>query len=358
MDNRYFSDKLVEWYVTNKRDLPWRDTTDPYKVWLSEIILQQTRVSQGMPYYLKFVETYPTVHELAAASEQDVLRLWQGLGYYTRARNMHKCAKVVVSSFNGNFPTDFHALQKLPGIGEYTAAAIASFSFKQPVAVVDGNVFRVLSRVFGIEKEINSPEGKKIFSALANSLINPKNPDHHNQGLMEFGALHCIPKNPLCHSCHFCSQCFAAQNNLQSALPRKMKGKPSRKRYFYYIVIQKGKSLLMQKRERKDIWHGLYDFQLLELKRPPGVNKVMSEVSALFPELVKHSEIEISPPYKHVLTHQVIIAKFVLVKVQKFPDPKDKNLKFYTFDKINDLPKPVLISRFLSDCKKLYSEIL
>ena len=352
MDNRYFSDKLVEWYLMNKRDLPWRDTKDPYKVWLSEIILQQTRVNQGMPYYLKFVERFPTVYDLAAASEHDVLRLWQGLGYYTRARNMHKCAKVVVSSFNGSFPTDYHSLQKLPGIGEYTAAAIASFSFQQPVAVVDGNVFRVLSRVFGIEKEINSPEGKKVFSDLANSLINPKIPDFHNQGLMEFGALHCLPKNPLCESCHFLTQCFAAQNNLQSALPRKVKGKPSRRRYFYYIVVQKGKSLLMQKREGKDIWHGLYDFQLLELNRPSAVNKVLSEVSAIFPGLVDNEGI-VSPPYKHVLTHQIIIARFVVIRVQKFMKPKDKNLKFYTFDQINDLPKPVLISRFLSDCKKL-----
>src|SRR5688500_5070797 len=279
MDNRYFSDKVVEWYNVNKRDLPWRDTKDPYKVWLSEIILQQTRVNQGMPYYLRFIEKFPNVHALASASEQEVLRLWQGLGYYTRARNLHKCAKQVVAVFNGEFPNTFENLLKLPGIGEYTAAAIASFSFKEPVAVVDGNVFRVLSRVFGIENEINSVEGKKIFTDLANSLINKKSPDFHNQAIMEFGALHCIPKSPLCLTCPFQSACVAAQRNLQSLLPRKAKSKPSRKRYFYYFVVQKGKSLLMKKRDQKDIWHGLYDFHLLERNRPIKIEKLLEEVA-------------------------------------------------------------------------------
>lgn len=355
MDNRYFSDKVVEWYKANKRDLPWRDTKDPYKVWLSEIILQQTRVIQGMPYYLKFLEAFPTVQALARASEHEVLQLWQGLGYYTRARNLHKCAQVIVSSFNGEFPNTFETLLKLPGVGEYTAAAIASFSFKQPVAVVDGNVFRVLSRIFGIEKEINSVEGKKIFTALANSLINQKYPDFHNQGLMEFGAMLCVPKNPSCNNCDFRLECFAAKNSLQAILPRKIKLKASRKRYFYYVVIQKGESLLMQRREKKDIWHGLYDFQLLESLRPLGTTKLLSHLEGIFSEKLNTAEIEVTQNYKQVLTHQVILAKFVIIKVGKFIKPKDKNLKFYTFGQIYDLPKPVLISRFLSDYKNFYS---
>jgi A/G-specific adenine glycosylase len=353
MDNRYFSDKVVEWYKTNKRELPWRDTQDPYKVWLSEIILQQTRVSQGMPYYLKFIERFPTIHDLASASEQEVLRLWQGLGYYTRARNLHKCAKVVVSSFKGEFPNNYATLLKLPGVGEYTAAAIASFSFKEPVAVVDGNVFRVLSRVFGIENEINSPDGKKIFIGLANTLINKESPDFHNQAVMEFGAMHCVPKNPACPTCHFLPKCFAAQHNLQAALPRKSKLKTARKRYFYYVIIQKGNSLLMRKRVEKDIWHGLYDFYLIEKKRPFNTEKLFLELGATLTDL-KIDEAEISGSYKHILTHQVILTKFVWIKTEKFPVPKDKNLKFYTFEKINDLPKPVLISRFLSDYKNFY----
>ena len=354
MDNRYFSDKVVEWYKTNKRDLPWRDTQDPYKVWLSEIILQQTRVNQGLPYYLMFIERFPTVHDLASASEQEVLRMWQGLGYYTRARNLHKCAKFVVSAFKGEFPNNYEALLKLPGVGEYTAAAIASFSFKEPVAVVDGNVFRVLSRVFGIENEINSAEGKKEFVRLANKLISKKFPDFHNQAVMEFGAMHCVPKNPACPACHFLPKCFAAQHNLQASLPRKAKFKAARKRYFYYVIIQKGKSLLMRKREEKDIWHGLFDFQLIEKKRPFNTEKLLLELRGTFPGL-KIDEVEISGSYKHVLSHQVILARFVMIKTGKFRTPKDKNLKFYTFEKIYDLPKPVLISRFLSDHKNFYS---
>ena len=355
MDNRYFSDKVVEWYKVNKRDLPWRDTQDPYKVWLSEIILQQTRVKQGLPYYFKFLERFPTVEALASASEQDVLRLWQGLGYYTRARNLHKCAKVVVSEYNGEFPDNFKTLIKLPGIGEYTAAAIASFSFKEPVAVLDGNVFRVLSRVFGIENEINSPEGKKVFTILANKLISKNFPDFHNQALMEFGALHCLPKNPFCETCGFHPKCFAAQNKLQAVLPRKSKSKAARTRYFYYIVIRKGQSLLMRKRESKDIWHGLYDFLLIEKNKPVKTDRLLADTAQALGAPVSVGHVEISDTYKHVLTHQIIHAKFVLVNVGKFQPTRDRNLKFYTFGKINDLPKPVLITRFLSDYKNFYS---
>lgn len=360
MDNRYFSDKVVEWYKIHKRDLPWRETKDPYKVWLSEIILQQTRVSQGMPYYLNFIQKFPTVHTLAAAAEQDVLRLWQGLGYYTRARNLHKCAKVVVESYGGVFPNNYNSLLQLPGIGEYTAAAIASFSFRESVAVVDGNVFRVLSRIFGIEHEINSPEGKRVFTTLANSLISKTVPDLHNQAVMEFGATHCVPKNPACEDCIFVTKCFAAQHNLQALLPRKAKLKTARKRYFYYLAMQKGKSLLMGRRDAKDIWQGLFDFVLIERSKPLKTETIMTEAILehaveMFGQDFQVDTIEISPLYKHILTHQIILATFILIKARKFPVTKDKKLKFYTFDKIYDLPKPVLISRFLSDYKNFYS---
>jgi A/G-specific adenine glycosylase len=308
-----------------------------------------------MPYYVKFLETFPTVQALAAAGEQEVLRLWQGLGYYTRARNLHKCAKVIVSKYDGHFPNNFKSLLQLPGIGEYTAAAIASFSFKEPVAVVDGNVFRVLSRVFGIENEINSPAGKKAFTALANRLISKNFPDFHNQAVMEFGALHCVPKNPPCLTCLFQTTCFAVQQNLQSVLPRKAKSKPARKRYFYYLVVQKGKSLLMQKRQGKDIWHGLYDFRLVEKKRAIKIEKLLEELAGNSESKFDIRELEISRSYKHILTHQIIVAKFVLIKTGKFQLPKDGTLKFYTFEKIYDLPKPVLITRFLSDYKNFYS---
>ncbi|SHH99009.1 A/G-specific DNA-adenine glycosylase [Chryseolinea serpens] len=349
MDKRYFSDKVVKWYEENKRDLPWRDTKDPYKVWLSEIILQQTRVIQGLPYYLKFVEKFPTVQALAAASEQEVLRLWQGLGYYTRARNLHACAKEVVSRYQGVFPQTFEELKKLRGVGDYTAAAIASFSFQEPVAVVDGNVFRVLSRVFGIDKEINSPEGRKMFTQLANELISRKHPDRYNQAVMEFGALFCTPKNPDCPSCTFKATCFAAQHDMQAVLPVKAKAKAARKRYFYYFVFQQGRSLLMKKREAKDIWHGLYDFYLVEKSKPMKTERLIQEFNTSGPWVVEEDG-EASEQYKHVLSHQIILSKFILVRLDAKPvNGLTKDMKFYSLKKIADLPKPVLISRFLAD---------
>lgn len=346
MDKRYFSDKVVEWYAVNKRDLPWRTTRDPYKIWLSEIILQQTRVIQGLPYYLKFTEKFPTVQALASASEQEVLRLWQGLGYYTRARNLHKCAKEVVSKYKGVFPDSFEELKKLPGIGDYTAAAIASIAYQEKVAVVDGNVFRVLARIFGIEKEINSPEGKKHFTQIANELITPKNPDIHNQAVMEFGALYCTPVSPVCEQCIFQSSCFASQKNLQAQLPVKIKAKAARARYFYYFVFQKGNSLLLKKRREKDIWHGLYDFHLVEKTRAQNALKVMADDS-LLKKFMEDAQV-VAKKYKHVLSHQIIHATFIIIK-SDVPARESENLKYYSTKKIAELPKPVLISRFLED---------
>jgi len=353
MDIRYFSDKVVKWYEHNKRDLPWRETRDPYNIWLSEIILQQTRVNQGLPYYLKFIEKFPDVKALAASSEQEVLRLWQGLGYYTRARNLHKCAREVVNNYGAAFPNTFESLKKLPGIGDYTAAAIASISFKERVAVLDGNVFRVLSRVFGIEKEINSSEGKKAFAALASELLSKKHPDLHNQAIMEFGALYCTPKNPECHQCVFRTKCFAAQNNMQHLFPVKAKSKAARKRYFYYFVIQKGKSLLMKKREEKDIWHGLFDFVLLEKSKPAKIEKLIHQLNSAKQLKIYVDSVEVSDIYKNILSHQIILSKFILVKECYSANLLKDRYKFYTAIKIADLPKPVLISRFLADYQLL-----
>lgn len=349
MDKRYFSDKVVEWYERNKRDLPWRTTRDPYKIWLSEIILQQTRVIQGLPYYLKFVAKYPDVRALAAASEQEVLRLWQGLGYYTRARNLHKCAQEVSNNYNGSFPSTFEALKKLRGIGDYTAAAIASFSFDEKVAVVDGNVFRVLARVFGIEKKINSPEGKKVFSALANQLIVNTEPASFNQAIMEFGALYCTPKNPACDDCIFKTSCFAFKHDMQHCLPVKAKPKEAKKRYFYYFVVKKGKSLLMKKRQQKDIWHGLYDFFLIEKSKPAKIEKLLDQLNSESKAEIRIDQIIVSALYKHILSHQIIFSKFIIVQQGNSPMLVEESLNFYSTKKIADLPKPVLISRFLED---------
>lgn len=347
MDNRYFSDKVVKWYQQNLRDLPWRQTRDPYKIWLSEIILQQTRVIQGLPYYLKFVETFPDVDSLARASEQQVLRLWQGLGYYSRARNLHKCARLISSQHRGEFPKSFEELKKLPGIGDYTAAAIASICFREPVAVLDGNVFRVLSRIFGIDTPINSPEGKKQFAFQANALVSAKNPDVHNQAVMEFGALHCTPKNPSCENCPFESTCFAAQNELQEKLPVKLKGKAVRKRYFNYIVFKKGNTLWMKKRNQKDIWNGLYDFYLVETKKAVKTNTLLSTDNTLKKIMLSDATVT-HKKYRHVLTHQIIISTFTIVEQTEAPE-KNKDSKFYSRKAIAELPKPVLISKFLSD---------
>ena len=349
MDNRYFSLKLAEWYQLNKRALPWRDTKNPYRIWLSEIILQQTRVNQGLPYYKKFIQAFPTVFDLARAPEQKVLRLWQGLGYYTRAHNLHKCAKEVVSRYQGKFPESFEELKTLPGIGEYTAAAIASFAFGKRVAVVDGNVSRVLSRIYGVDVPINSPLGKKTFFDLANKLIPDVHPDLHNQGVMEFGALYCTPQNPACDGCIFSASCVANRNSLQALLPVKQRLKKPRRRYFYYFAIQKGKSFLMKKRSEKDIWHGLYDFYLVEKKRTANTDKILVEDS-LLRKLFRGRKInEVSGVYKHVLTHQVIFSRFIQISVSASPRLNGSALKFYSPKKVGELPKPVLISRFLSD---------
>jgi A/G-specific adenine glycosylase len=349
MDKRYFSDKIVEWYKENKRELPWRDTKDPYKIWLSEIILQQTRVLQGLPYYEKFVKRFPDVASLAKAPEQDVLRLWQGLGYYTRARNLHKCAKTVTKDFQSKFPRTFSSLKGLPGIGDYTAAAIASFAFRETVAVVDGNVFRVLARIYGLETPINTPAGKKIFTTLANELISDNAPDVHNQAIMEFGATFCTPKKPKCDSCPFASACFAHQNAMQHEFPQKLKLKTVRKRYFHYLVFKNGRSLLMKKRAGKDIWHGLYDFPLIEHSRLVDAKKILkgSELMKVTKRPVE--AVTISETYKHMLTHQTIFCRFLVIDTPSRPAFEDKTSKFYSYSKISQLPKPTLITRFLED---------
>lgn len=347
MNKGFFSEKIVEWYEEHHRDLPWRNTQEPYKIWLSEIILQQTRVIQGLPYYQKFIRNYPTIKLLAAAPEREVLRLWQGLGYYTRARNLHKCAIEIVENMRGKFPQTFSELRNLPGIGDYTAAAIASFSFNERVAVVDGNVFRVLSRVFGIDKDIASPQGRKFFSDVANTLVSEDRPATYNQAIMEFGALQCIPKNPKCDDCVLKKGCYARLHRQQDLFPVKTKKKKSTKRHFFYFVIRKKGKILMNERVTKDIWKGLYDFPLVEAKKIKEAMKVASEI---FPEITQKV---ISKEYQHILTHRIIHAHFIRIDLQAgTPIPENifvKNAHWYSPKKIADLPKPVLISHYLRD---------
>lgn len=344
-----FSQKLIIWYRQNKRDLPWRNTSDPYKIWLSEIILQQTRISQGLPYYLTFIEKYPTLSDLAQAPEDETLRLWQGLGYYSRARNMLNCAKTLQSEYGGRFPQTYDELRKLKGVGAYTAAAIASFSYKQRTAVVDGNVYRALSRIFGVHDDITTAKGKRTFSQLANELIPEEAPDQHNQAIMEFGALQCTAKNPRCGDCPFSKTCYAHLHDKQHALPVKSKKPKSRNRTFHYIVIRDKEAIWMRKRKEGDIWSGLYDFMLVE----HGGTGDFSDLRDRFPDL-DFQLVQTSEWRRHILTHQNIHARFYVVKasVNARRMAADRyHLAPYSPREAADLPKPILIANFLNELR-------
>ena len=342
-----FTKSLSNWYLKNKRELPWRETTDPYKIWLSEIILQQTRVQQGMPYYLNFVTRYPDVQKLAQASEKDVLSLWQGLGYYSRGRNLHKTAGLIVKEHNGIFPGNYDGLLTLKGIGPYTAAAIASFAYKERVAVVDGNVYRVLARLFGMHEDITQNASKKVFAALAKQLIDAaKEPDIHNQAMMEFGALHCTPAKPSCGDCPFAAVCVACRSNEQHLLPVKSKKTKKQERFFQYFILQHGSSMLMKERKEKDIWHGLYEFLLLETDKAETIKTLLK----ILPELSLDNIVHESKAYKHVLSHQVLHARFFVVNISKrlfLTFQKKYGLLPVATAELADTPKPVLISNFL-----------
>ena len=290
-----FSLELIKWYNINKRDLPWRKTKDPYKIWISEIILQQTRVDQGLPYYLKFINEFPKVQNLANSSEEKVLKLWQGLGYYSRARNLHFSSKLISNKLKGKFPGNYNELIKLKGIGEYTASAIASFAFDEKKAVLDGNVFRVLSRYYGIFVPIDSLKGKKMFSSLAIKNLPSNNYANYNQSIMEFGALQCKPHNPDCEICPINSKCWAFLNSKTKDLPVKEKKIKVRLRYFNYVIVQDHKSIFMEKRLNNDIWRNLYQFPLFETSNanfePPK-------------NLVQNSSILKKTKVIHKLTHQ------------------------------------------------------
>lgn len=302
-----FSDKLINWYHLHKRDLPWRNTKNPYFIWLSEIILQQTRVDQGMSYYLKFIKHYPTIHDLARAEEVDVLKDWQGLGYYNRARNMHAAAKFVVSDLKGIFPTNYNDLIQLKGVGEYTAAAISSFAFDEVKATVDSNVYRVLARYFDCATPIDSSEGKKEFQTLANQLVSHEQPANFNQAIMEFGALQCVPVNPNCDACVLVDSCLAFQNNTVNLRPIKIGKIKIRKRYFYYALFQENDKLCVQKRTKSDIWRHLYEFPLYEASEALSLKQVKAHYKKEF----DLKPLFISESIKHILSHQHIFARFI-----------------------------------------------
>ncbi len=342
-----FNHELLNWYQNNKRDLPWRSTTDAYVIWLSEIILQQTRVEQGMPYFNRFLEKYPTVTSFAAASEDDILKLWQGLGYYSRGRNMLKTAQLVQEQYGGFFPQRYDQLIKLTGIGEYTAAAISSFSSNEAKAVVDGNVYRVLARYLGIDEPINSTKGKKIFQEAANDLLNSEMPGMHNQAMMEFGAVICKPKNPACGICPVRTGCYAFTHNAINSLPVKLNKVKVRERYFNYFLVTDGDSVLVNKRDQTDIWANMYDLPLIEttaLLTPEELFK-SARVAEFFGGNLKISEI--SPVKKHVLTHQRLYVR--LITLQNKPLKLQENWFYTPVENLQKLAIPKIIFIFIKN---------
>lgn len=296
--------------------MPWKGERNPYYIWLSEIILQQTRVEQGLPYYLRFKEKYPTVKHLANAKEDEVMRLWQGLGYYSRARNLHETAKKVQQNFKGKFPETFDELKKLKGVGDYTAAAISSFAFGEKKAVVDGNVIRVLARVFGIETGFDTTAGKKQFAALAQQLIDEKNPSAYNQAIMDFGGVVCSPKNPKCGECPFNKICVAKDKDLIAVLPYREKRTKITERYFNYLIIKSKKEVFIQKRTGNDIWKNLYELPLIETPKPLKDN--FKEVIGKFLGKKSFSIVSVSKEISQMLSHRKIHFRFIEIELKNF----------------------------------------
>lgn len=343
-----YSQILQNWYHIYKRDLPWRDVSDPYLIWISEIILQQTRVAQGMDYYLRFVLRFPDVLSLAEAEEQEVLKYWQGLGYYSRARNLHKAARQIAENYGGRFPHDHAEILKLSGIGTYTAAAIASFAFNQPYAVVDGNVYRVLSRVFGIDSPIDSPRGQKEFAALAAELLDSENAGTHNQAIMEFGALQCVPVNPDCEICPLKDNCEALKTTSVEKLPVKERKTKIKSRYFNYLFIKHENQTFLQKRESQDIWKNLYEFPLIESEKLFTIEELIEqdEFKTLFPDTTALKISSIYYDFKHILTHRHIFARFFMIETDK-TNSHYKKFGKTLIDNMDHLPISRLTELFL-----------
>lgn len=338
------SSKLISWYKQNKRNLPWRNINDPYKIWLSEIILQQTQVIQGLNYYLKFTETFPTVIDLANAPEDQVMRLWQGLGYYSRARNLHAASKTIKTNHKGKFPNTYQSIKQLKGVGDYTAAAVASFAFGLPHAVVDGNVYRVLARLFNIDTPINSTKGKKDFQFLADELLNKKQPALHNSAIMEFGALWCKPQNPKCEECPLQEHCLAFSNNTVALLPVKNKKIKIKNRYLHYFIFNYKNNVYIQKRTEKDIWQNLYEFYLIETVTPTIADELLKDktLKTLVPDF---DVISIISAKKHILSHQHLYATFYELNIKTLI--KSKSLLKINRSDLNNFGLPQLINKYL-----------
>lgn len=333
-----FAVSLINWYKKNHRELPWRSTTDPYRIWVSEIILQQTRVNQGLPYFTKFIQRFKDLKSLANANEEEILKYWQGLGYYSRARNMHATAKFIYFNLGGSFPNNYTDLIKLKGIGDYTASAIASFSFNEKKAVVDGNVYRVLSRFFGVKEDINSKEGKEIIKDIAHQSIPDNEHSIYNQAIMEFGAMVCTPKSPKCHSCDLSEVCFAKKNNLTTSLPLKIRKQKVKTRFFNFIIFHCKNEVLLTKRTQKDIWKHLYQFPLFETKE---------EIDDPLSRFDLKGELKGRHLKKHVLSHQLIMGTFWWINVNTLPT--NNNYIKVDVDDLDIFPVPKIIENYIKE---------
>ena len=322
-----FADTLISWYEDHKRDLPWRGEPDPYKIWVSEIILQQTRVQQGWDYYLRFIDNFPDVKALAEANEDRVLKVWQGLGYYSRARNMHAAAREIMEKHGGHFPNEYDKILSLKGIGNYTAAAISSIAFGLPYPAVDGNVIRIVSRIFGICDDVTQPVVVKKITAICEMEIDNKRPGVFNQAAMDFGAIQCVPRNPDCDECPFQSSCYAYNNHLVDILPVKKKKAESKHRYFHYTVYLSDNQTIIEKRTESDIWRNMYQFPLTETDSEEYADKPLFSI-------------------REVLSHQIIHAAFYVKNVKKLPKLSQNQLVI-PFDDMEKYPMPKIMTEFL-----------
>ncbi|HOK51147.1 MAG TPA: A/G-specific adenine glycosylase [Bacteroidales bacterium] len=342
-----FQNRLIQWYLENGRDLPWRKTNNPYHIWICEIILQQTRVNQGMPYYFRFIDRFPDVASLARASEDEVLAYWQGLGYYSRARNLLLAARQIQKDYGGTIPADYNQLLKIKGVGKYTAGAIASMAFNLPYPAIDGNVFRVLSRLFNDSTPIDGSNAYKYFEKLLQPIFDPDRPSLFNQAIIELGALVCLPLNPNCDSCPVSNYCQAHKHATQSLLPVKQKALQPKKRYFYYFVLHDNEYIILRKRTDNDIWKMLYDFPLLEY--PEKLDEPLEQLKQAewpAPLLLSYAA-ELSHPVRHLLTHQQLYIWFVRVHVDQIPSMLPPNHVKVPIKKLSEWPIPKVIDNYL-----------
>jgi A/G-specific adenine glycosylase len=359
----FFRTHLLEWAAAHPRPMPWKGERDPYKIWLSEVILQQTRVEQGLPYYEKFVAAYPAVTDLAAAPEDELFKLWEGLGYYSRARNLHFTAKYIATTLDGRFPDTYDDIRALKGVGDYTAAAIASFAYDLPHAVLDGNVYRVLARFFGIDTPTDTPAAKKDFTRLANALLDPAQPAAFNQAMMDFGATHCTPQQPKCGACPLQSECVAFRTGRVAELPLKSKTLAKKERFFCYAVLNAGADTFVRKRSGKDIWHGLFDFPALEWTERPDLPEGRAALETWLRErlfegraIPEFEVTHISKPYRQTLTHRQVTAVFVEISLPEnlsaetmALSPFEGTLRIARADLKKNIAVPRLIDWYLQD---------